>query len=138
MVYENTYQSAHANQQLILNVRQTDEKSSITVDECPQSVLLPQDRTEITVSMKQTSRSEKIEEPSSNRKDFVTIGYQHFVPKIQVAYRSSKFGEITATVERFQDIPHSSPDNNWTSGRAHFVYHWHPPAPSFRNVRRLH
>ncbi|CAF1359829.1 unnamed protein product, partial [Didymodactylos carnosus] len=87
----------------------------------------------------QTTRIENTEEPPSTFRGFETMGYQHFVKKIGLPDDDhAAFGERTATAERFRDRESSVPDNYWRYRRGHAVYHWHPPAPSFRNVRRLH
>ena len=86
----------------------------------------------------QMTTHKEAEESTGYYKGFVAIGSQHFPRNVPTINRRIIPGEITATAERFPDHEMFVRDNDWLYGRGPVVYHWHPPPPSFRNVRRLH
>jgi hypothetical protein len=85
-----------------------------------------------------TATSEKIKTSLLVPKGFVTDGWQHAMTHMHSQHRASVYGEITATTERFPNRELFVRDNDWPVGLRHVVMHYHPPPPSFRNVRRLH
>jgi hypothetical protein len=89
------------------------------------------------IGHEQTTTQERTEDSTEYYKGFVAMGYQHFQRNMPTMEERTVPGERTATAERFREQRPFIRDNDWLYGRGPVVYHWHPPPPSFRNVRRL-